>query len=182
MIGGKLVIRAATLGLCALLAAGCSKEAPEAQRPPPVVTVLAVAPQTIPFSASFVAQTESSRQVDIVARVSGFLDRIAYPEGDLVKEGQLLFQLDPKPFEAQVEAAKGEVLAQQARFTTAESNLKRVKPLAEQNAMSQADLDKAQGEYDASRAAVFSAQAKLKQAELNLGYTTIRSPCLFIHI
>ena len=176
MIGGKLVIRAATLGLCALLAAGCSKEAPEAQRPPPVVTVLAVAPQTIPFSASFVAQTESSRQVDIVARVSGFLDRIAYPEGDLVKEGQLLFQLDPKPFEAQVEAAKGEVLAQQARFTTAESNLKRVKPLAEQNAMSQADLDKAQGEYDASRAAVFSAQAKLKQAELNLGYTTIRSP------
>jgi len=68
------------------------------------------------------------------------------------------------------------VLAQQARFTTADATLKRVKPLAQQNAMSQADLDKAQGEFDASRAAVFSAQAKLKQAELNLGYTTIRSP------
>jgi len=93
-----------------------------------------------------------------------------------VKEGQLLFQLDPKPFEAQLDAAKGEVLAQQARYTTAESNLKRIKPLAQQNAMSQADLDRAQGEYDSSRAAVFSAQAKLKQAELNLGYTTIRSP------
>jgi membrane fusion protein, multidrug efflux system len=173
---GKVVIRAAAFGFFVLLAAGCSKEAPEAQRPPPVVTVMAVTPQAIPFSASFVAQTESSRQVDIVARVSGFLDRIAYPEGELVKEGQLLFQLDPKPFEAQVEAAKGELLAQQARHTTAAANLSRVKPLAQQNALSQADLDKAQGEFDASNAAVYSAQAKLKQAELNLGYTTIRSP------
>jgi membrane fusion protein (multidrug efflux system) len=170
------VIRGTVLGLCALLVAGCSKEAAAPQRPPPVVSVITVAPTPIPYVATFVAQTESSRQVDIVARVSGFLDRIAYPEGELVKEGQLLFQLDPKPFEAQAEAAKGEVLAQQARFTTADSTLKRVKPLAQQNAMSQADLDKAQGEYDASRAAVFSAQAKLKQAELNLGYTTIRSP------
>jgi len=173
---GRVVIRAAALGLCALLAAGCSKEAPQAQRPPPVVSVIAVTPQSIPYIATFVAQTESSRQVDIVARVSGFLDRIAYPEGELVKEGQLLFQLDPKPFEAQLDAAKGEVLAQQARFTTADSNLKRIKPLAQQNAMSQADLDRAQGEFDSARAAVFSAQAKMKQAELNLGYTTIRAP------
>src|SRR6267142_1122108 len=171
--GRDVVIRAATLGLCALLAAGCSKEQPAGQRPAPVVTVMTVAPQAIPYIVSFVAQTESSRQVDIVARVSGFLDRIAYPEGDLVKEGQLLFQLDPKPFEAQLDSAKGEVLAQQARHTTAASNLNRIKPLAQQNAMSQADLDKAQGEFDASSAAVFSAQAKMKQAELNLGYTTI---------
>jgi len=175
--GGEVVIRAAALGLCASLAlAGCSKEETAPQRPPPVVSVITVTPQAIPYVATFVAQTESSQQVDIVARVSGFLDRIAYKEGDLVKDGQLLFQLDPKPFEAQVDSARGEVMAQQARFTTAESNLKRIKPLAQQNAMSQADLDKAQGEYDASKAAVFSAQAKLKQAELNLGYTTIRSP------
>ena len=170
------MIRAATLGFCALLVAGCSKEAPEQQRPAPVVTVMAVAPQAIPYSVSFVAQTESSRQVDIVARVSGFLDRIAYKEGELVQEGQLLFQLDPKPFQAQLESARGELLAQQARHTTASANLGRVKPLAQQNALSQADLDKAQGEFDASRAAVFSAQAKVKEAELNLGYTTIRSP------
>jgi membrane fusion protein (multidrug efflux system) len=174
--GENVVIRVAILGLCVLFVAGCSKEEPAAQRPAPVVSVITVTPQPIPYVATFVAQTESSRQVEIVARVSGFLDRIAYPEGELVKEGQLLFQLDPKPFEAQLDAAKGEVLAQQARFTTAEATLKRVKPLAQQNAMSQADLDKAQGEYDASRAAVFSAQAKLKQADLNLGYTTIRSP------
>src|SRR5260221_3010131 len=172
---GLVVIRTAAFGLCALFAAGCSKEPPDAQPPPPVVTVMTVTPHAIPFSATFVAQTESSRQVDIVARVSGFLDRIAYPEGELVKEGQLLFQLDPKPFEAQLDAAKGEVLAQQARYTTAASNLNRIKPLAQQNAMSQADLDRAQGEFDASKAAVFSAQAKMKQAEITLGYTTMGS-------
>ena len=163
------------IGFC-LAAAGCTREEGAVQRPAPVVSVITVTPQPIPYVATFVAQTESSRQVDIVARVSGFLDRIAYPEGELVKEGQLLFQLDQKPFEAQLDAARGEVLAQTARFTTADATLKRVKPLAQQNAMSQADLDKAQGEYDASRAAVFSAQAKFKQADLNLGYTTIRSP------
>jgi membrane fusion protein (multidrug efflux system) len=114
--------------------------------------------------------------VNIVARVSGFLDRIVYQEGELVKEGQLLFQLDAKPFEAQVEAARGALQSQQARFTTAQANLGRVKPLAEQNALSQSDLDRAQGEFDAAKAAVYSAQASLTQAELNLGYATIRSP------
>lgn len=161
----------------AVLLAGCSKQAPPVpQRPAPEVSVITVRPQTIPFVASYVAQTESSRQVDIVARVSGFLDKIAYREGDLVREGQLLFQLDPKPFQAQLEAARGELQAQQARLTTAEATLARVKPLAAQNALSQADLDKAQGEFDAAKAAVFSAQAKVKEAELNLGYVTIRSP------
>jgi membrane fusion protein (multidrug efflux system) len=160
----------------AAFAAGCSKEAPPPQRPVPEVTVIAVQPQTIPYSTNFVAQTESSRQVNIVARVSGFLDKIAYQEGEVVKEGQLLFQLDQKPFQAQLEAARGELQAQQARFKTAEANLGRVKPLAQQNALSQSDLDRAQGEFDSAKAAVFSAQAKVTEAELNLGYTTIRSP------
>jgi membrane fusion protein (multidrug efflux system) len=160
----------------ALIAGGCSKEAPPPQRPVPEVTVVAVTPRDIPYAPNFVAQTESSRQVNIVARVSGYLDRIAYQEGELVKEGQLLFQLDPKPFQAQLEAARGELEAQRARFKTADANLARVKPLAAQNALSQADLDKAQGEFDSAKAAVYSAQAKVTEAELNLGYTTIRSP------
>ncbi|HKC42913.1 MAG TPA: efflux RND transporter periplasmic adaptor subunit [Burkholderiales bacterium] len=166
----------AWLAAAAVLAAGCSKEAPPPQRPVPEVTVITVRPQNIPYTPSFVAQTESSRQVNIVARVSGYLDKIAYQEGDVVKEGQVLFQLDPKPFQAQLDAAHGELQSQQARFTTAEANLRRVKPLAQQNALSQSDLDRAQGEFDASKAAVFSARAKVTEAELNLGYTTIRSP------
>ncbi len=160
----------------AALAAGCAEERPKAQRPVPEVTVITVQPQNIPVTASFVAQTESSRQVNIVARVSGYLDKIAYQEGEVVKEGQVLFQLDPKPFRAQLEAARGELQSQQARFTTADANLKRVKPLTAQNALSQSDLDRAQGEFDSAKAAVYSAQAKVTEAELNLGYTTIRSP------
>jgi membrane fusion protein (multidrug efflux system) len=165
----------ATFALVAALAA-CHQEQPQPQRPPPQVSMMEIKPQTIPSVAEFVAQTESSQQVDIVARVSGYLDKIGYQEGELVKEGQLLFQLDPKPFKAQLDAAMGELMAQQARHSTATANLNRVKPLVAQNALPQADLDRAQGEFDASRAAVFAAQAKVTDAELNLGYTTIRAP------
>jgi len=161
----------------AVVIAGCSKEAPPPpQRPPPQVSVVTVTPRTIPHTLTFVAQTESSQQVNIVARVSGYLDRIAYQEGDVVKDGQLLFQLDPKPFQAQLDSAKGELQSQQARLMTAKANLSRVKPLAQLNAVSQADLDRAQGEFDAATAAVFSAGARVTEAELNLGYATIRSP------
>jgi membrane fusion protein (multidrug efflux system) len=171
-----MYVRVIAALLAAAMLGACEKPAPPPQRPAPQVTVVTVTPQTIPFEVTFVAQTESSRQVDIVARVSGFLDKIAYREGELVKAGQLLFQVDPKPFQAQLAAAKGELLAQQARHATAAANLKRIKPLAQQNALPQSDLDKAQGEFDASKAAEFSAQAKVTEAELNLGYTTIRSP------
>lgn len=171
-IGGSLLTCAACI-----FVAGCSKEAAAPiARPAPPVVVMAVTPRSIPMEPSFVAQTESSRQVNIVARVSGFLDKIAYREGTLVKEGDLMFQLDPKPFQAQLDAAKGELQSQQARLTNAKANLDRVKPLAEQNALSQSDLDRAKGEFDSATAAVFSAQAKVKEAELNLGYATIRAP------
>lgn len=160
----------------ALLMAACGKEAPPPPRAAPEVVVITVEPQTIPYTPTFVAQTESSRQVNIVARVSGFLDSVSYSEGDLVKQGQLMFKLDPKPFQAQLDAALGELQAQQARLVTAEVTYGRVKPLAEQDALPQTDLDRAKGELDAARAAVFSAQAKVDGAKLNLSYTTITSP------
>jgi membrane fusion protein (multidrug efflux system) len=162
--------------IAVIVLGACHQEQPQPQRPPPEVSVLTVKPQTIPFVSTFVAQTESSRQVDIVARVSGYLDKIAYQEGDLVKAGQVLFQIDPKPFQVQLDAANGELRAQQARLSTATANLNRIRPLAAQNALPQADLDRAQGEFDAATAAVYSAHAKVKEAELNLSYTTIRTP------
>ncbi len=171
-------VRVAAVALLApaILLAGCGKEAPPPPRPAPQVAVLTIAPKTIPFSPTFVAQTESSRQVNIVARVSGFLDRIAYQEGELVKQGQLMFVLDPKPFNAQLNAAQGELQSQQARLVTAEATFGRVKPLTEQDALPLSDLDKAKGELDAAKAAVYSARAKVSEAELNLGYATITSP------
>jgi membrane fusion protein (multidrug efflux system) len=166
---------AATLTAVAALA-GCGKEAPPPPRPAPQVSVITIEPATIPYTPVFVAQTESSRQVNIVARVSGFLDRIAYKEGQLIKQGQLMFLLDPKPFEAQLNSARGELESQQARYTTAQATYGRVKPLADQDALPLSDLDRAKGELDAAKAAVFSAQAKVEEAQLNLGYATITSP------
>lgn len=164
------------LTAAAVLLGGCGKEAPPPPRAAPQVAVLTIEPKTIPFSPTFVAQTESSRQVNIVARVSGFLDRIAYQEGELVKQGQLMFVLDPKPFNAQLNAAQGELQSQQARLATAEATFGRVKPLTEQDALPLSDLDRARGELDAAKAAVYSAKAKVSEAELNLGYATITSP------
>ena len=167
-----------TFGLVAFvaIAVGCSEKPSPPPPAAPEVTVITVETRDIPYVPNFVAQTESSQQVNIVARVSGFLNKIAYKEGEVVKQGQLLFELDPAPFQAQLQAARGEVQAQQARFTTAQANLSRVKPLAQDNALSQSDLDKAQGEFDSAKAAVFAAEAKVKEAQLNLGYTTIKSP------
>ncbi len=174
--GGSRALGAALIALAALAGAGCSGDSDEQRRPPPEVVVMTVEPATIPHALSFVAQTESSRQVEIVARVSGFLDQIAYHEGAMVEEGDVLFQFDQKSFQAEVDAARGELLAQQARFSTAKANLERIRPLVELDAMSRADLDRAQGEYDAANAAVYAARAKLNEAEINLGYTTIRAP------
>jgi membrane fusion protein (multidrug efflux system) len=159
-----------------LALAACGKEEAAPQRPPPQVSVVAVKAQTIPFNPTFVAQTESSRQVDIVARTSGYLDRIAYTEGQVVKEGELLFQIDPKPFQAQLDSASGELLAQKARLTTATANLRRVEPLVKQDALPLSDLDKARGEYESAVAAVYSANARVTEAKLNLGYASIRAP------
>lgn len=172
-----MVVALRSLALSSLfLLVACSQEKPVVQQVAPEVGVITVAPKPVPYSANFVAQTESSRQVEIVARVAGFLDRIAYAEGDVVKEGQLLFQIDPKPFKAQLDAAQGALEAQKARLNTATATLKRVKPLAEQNALSQSDLDRATGEFEVANADVQSALAKVREAELNLEYTTIRSP------
>jgi membrane fusion protein (multidrug efflux system) len=170
-----------TLGLVALGAltlVGCDKK--QEVKPPsatPVeVNAVKVEPQTIPVSPTFVAQVESSHQVEIVARVNGFLDKIAYQEGDMAKQGQLLFLMDQKPFIAQVEAARGALSNFQAQLWTAQANLNRVQPLAELDAASKSDLDNAIGAVKAAKAAVHAAQARLDEAELNLSYTVIKSP------
>ncbi|RKP43628.1 efflux RND transporter periplasmic adaptor subunit [Trinickia fusca] len=129
-----------------------------------------------PVDFEFTAQTQSSREVEIRARVDGFLDKRTYIEGQTVKTGQTMFLMDPKPFEAALQTAKGELAQQQARLTVARRNLARVRPLAAQNALSQKDLDDAVGNEQQAAAAVISAQGQVQSAQLNLGYTTIKSP------
>jgi membrane fusion protein (multidrug efflux system) len=142
----------------------------------PEVTVIKTEPRDTPVFIEFVGKTVSSRRVEIRSRVEGFLEKRLYTEGTMVQEGDVLFQMDQKPFQADLRAAKAELAQQQARFVNAEANLKRVKPLAEKNAVSQKDLDDSIGTYRSSAASVEVAKAKVVQAELSLGYTTITSP------
>ena len=123
-----------------------------------------------------VAQTQSSHQVEIRARVDGFIDRRAYTEGAMVKEGQVLFIMDKKPFQAKVDGAAAALSKQKAALETARANLERVKPLAAQNALSAKDLDDARGNYEGSAAAVEQAMTELATAKLNLSYCTVVSP------
>lgn len=146
------------------------------EKPPVDVTIVTVARKDAPVTPIYVAQTQSSQAVNIQARVSGFLDKRVYREGSVVKAGQVLFQMDQKPFQAQVDAQKAAMQRNQASLEVATANLARTKPLAEQNALSQKDLDDAQGQYEQAAAAVAQAKAQLEEAQLNLSYTTITSP------
>jgi membrane fusion protein (multidrug efflux system) len=112
----------------------------------------------------------------IRAQVQGYLIKQNYREGDLVKKGQILFEIDPRTFQAALDQAKGQLEAQQARWNTAKANLARIKPLAEQNAVSKKDLDDSIGTEQSARAAVISAQAGVDKAQLDLGFTKVTSP------
>jgi membrane fusion protein (multidrug efflux system) len=166
------------VGLSVLAVAGCGGDRPAATAPAQAVPVgvITVTANDVPHVGEFVGETESSQEVEIRARVEGFLETIAYREGSMVEKGDVLFQMDRKPFEAALAAARAELQAQEARLGTASANLKRVGPLAAEDALSQKDLDDAQGARDAAVAAVEGARSRVQQAEINLSYTTIRSP------
>lgn len=173
-----LHIRFLTAGIIVafFLFPACKAEKKTAAPPPPVVSVITVSTKDVPVASEYVAQTQSSHLVNIHARVSGFLDRRLYTEGALVKEGQILFQMDPKPFQVQLDQAKAALVKQEAALQTARLNLERIKPLASQNALSKRDLDDATGQYESAAAAVEQAKAQVESAKLNLSYTTITSP------
>ncbi|WP_149135292.1 efflux RND transporter periplasmic adaptor subunit [Cupriavidus campinensis] len=169
--------RGVTLLAALVLAAGCGKEERKAAAPPVTdVGVITVTLRDVPLNFEFVGETQSSQQVEIRARVNGFLEQRTYTEGSLVKAGDVLFRMDQKPFRAALSAANAELAQQQARLTTARANLNRVRPLAAKNALSQKDLDDSVGQEQAAAAAVEQAKANVVNAKLNLGYTTITSP------
>jgi len=162
--------------LFSFLLTACSDKPEQVQQAAPEVTVVKIKPEDTPVVSVYVAKTASSRRVEIRSRVIGFLDKREYEEGTMVDVGQVLFRIDPKPYEAQLNAAKAELAQQKAQMVTAKANLDRVEPLAKQNAIARKELDDALGMYRSSSAAVEAAQAKVVQAELDLGYATITSP------
>jgi membrane fusion protein, multidrug efflux system len=155
---------------------GCSEQANEVKGGAPEVTVIKVEPGDTPVSMEFVGKTASSRRVEIRSRVEGFLEKRNYVEGSMVETGQVLFEMDKKPFEAQLNFTRAELAQQQARLETALTNLNRIRPLVKKKAVAQKELDDAEGFYRESAAAVEQAKARMVQAELELGYCTITTP------
>ncbi|EXI65765.1 MAG: Acriflavine resistance protein A precursor [Candidatus Accumulibacter adjunctus] len=170
-----LGIAASVLGLLLVAATGCSEKkaaAPVA----PVVEVVQVVQKDVPIYMEWVGTMDGNINAVIRPQVTGYLIRQNYREGDLVKKGQPLFEIDPRTFEAAVDEAKGVRAQKVARFDTASANLARIKPLAEKNAVSQKDLDDATGAFQSAKAELEAADANLKTAKLNLGFTRITSP------
>ncbi len=170
------VLNIAIIVVIAVLLPACKGQKKAATTQMPQVSVITISLKDVPIASEYVAQTQSSHLVNIQARVSGFLDKRLYTEGALVKEGQVLFQMDPKPFQVQLDQAKAALVKQEAVLNTARLNLERIKPLARQNALSQKDLDDATGQYQSAAAALDQAKAQVESAKLNLSYTTITSP------
>jgi len=144
--------------------------------PPPTVVVAEIVQKTVPIYAEYVAQTDARETVEIRARVQAFLEAQHFTEGTVVKKDQLLFTLDKREYEAKLLQAKAQLEGAQARLGKAETDERRLKPLAERRAVPQQDYDNAVANLDTARAGVSAAKAGAVEAELDLGYTTIRSP------
>lgn len=158
-----------------LTACGGGEKAAAGAAPAEVTTVVAT-PASLPASMTFVGQTQSPQAVEIYARVNGYLLRRSYTEGSVVKAGQVLFEIDHAPFQAQLDSARAEYAAQKARYDRAKANLDRVLPLAAENALSPKDRDDAIGAAKAAEASMQAAQAQVNTQELNLSYTYVRAP------
>ncbi len=170
--------RPLTLALCGLTVlalSGCGKtEAPAAA--PPEVVVAGVVQRDVPVYMELVGQTKGSQDVEIRARVEGYLERVAFTEGSFVRRGELLYQIDPKPLEAALARAKAEFATAKARLDKAVNDVNRLTPLAKVQAVSQQELDNALASRDAARAQLDANQAAVDKSTLDLGYARVTSP------
>jgi membrane fusion protein (multidrug efflux system) len=159
----------------ALLAAACGGKE-QAVGAPPEVYVADVVQRDVPVFMELVGQAKGSQDVEIRARVEGYLDTVAFSEGSFVTAGTLLYQIDPKPLEAAQARAKAEMATAQARLEKTNNDVARLTPLAQQQAVSRQELDNAISAQDAARAQVDATKAALDKATLDLGYARITSP------
>jgi membrane fusion protein (multidrug efflux system) len=154
----------------------CKAEEEAAQAPPPDIPVVVVKSQAVPLYLEFVGQVYGFKDIAIRARVEGFLEGIHFEEGSVVEKGKLLYTLESQPFEEAVANRMSQVAEANTMLAKATSDLRRYKPLAELNAVSQSDLDSAVAQFEAAEASLEAAQANLRAARIQLGYTKIYSP------
>ena len=179
-----LPARLITMALWATLLAACSGEQKgpsvpgpaAAAPPPPEVGVIAVTAQTAPLLTELPGRVEASRVAQVRARVNGIVQKRLFREGSEVKAGQVLFQIDPAPYQAAVDSAKAALAKAQANLLQAKEQATRFKPLADAKAISAQEYVNAQAAQAQGEADVAAANAALRTAQLNLGYASVTAP------
>ncbi len=168
-----------SLGISLLLIAACgSQESAEAPKGPPPVTVVVttVTPKTVPIYGEYVARTEARQAVEVRARVGGYLEKVLFKEGSQVRAGQLLLVIDPRPYKAALQEARGSLAQAQATLWKAQRDVERLHPLVAEDAAPQVDLDNAKAQVKYSQASIEKAKAAMAKTELDLKFSEIRSP------
>jgi membrane fusion protein (multidrug efflux system) len=172
----KRLIPVAALLIGVSFASGCSRKAPQAGPPVPEVLVTTVTPQDVPRVLERVATLDGFINANINAQVQGYIISRDYQEGSVVKKGDLLFQIDPRPFEAALAQARGTLAKDKANQVKADADEKRAMDLFNKKVISDQERDTATAAADSTRANVEADEAAVKQAEINLGYTKIIAP------
>jgi membrane fusion protein (multidrug efflux system) len=163
--------------ICALsIAASCSVAAAQGAPPPPAVSVTPVVSREVTETIDYIGRLTAIDKVDIVARVQGFLEERNFKEGQYVKKGDLLFRIEQATYKAAVEQARATLAKAKANEVNAKLQFERGKELVRNQNIPQATVDQREADEQAARASIMEAQAALDQAEINLGYTEIRSP------
>ena len=158
------------------LIVSCSNDDAKKAAPVLKIPVIDVIQKDIPIYSEFVGQTYGRKDIPIRARVDGFLEGIYFEEGSRVKKGQLLYRIEPQSLSADLLAAKSKVAEAETNVANAKSELDRVKPLAEMNAVSKSELDNANARYKSALAQLESAKANMKVNEISLSYSELKSP------
>lgn len=171
---GKLVAIAVLFAAAA--AVGCERRVESAAPPPaPSVEVATVVQKDVPVQGQWVGTLQGYVNAQIQPQVTGYLVRQSYQEGSFVRKGQVLFEIDPRPFQAALDQTKGQLAQAEAQFANAQINVNRDVPEADAHAIPQSQLDNDTQTLRGAKAAVETGQAAVEQAELNLGYTKVLS-------
>tara|TARA_R110000772_G_scaffold267933_1_gene393166 strand:+ start:12900 stop:14075 length:1176 start_codon:yes stop_codon:yes gene_type:complete len=175
VISPRLLSLSAAWTLAAFVFAAASVPAAAQQGPMPV-TVAKPLIKKITEWDEYTGRFEATNRVEIRARVSGFMESIHFKDGDLVNKGDLLFVIDPRPFEAQLDVAKASLEAAKTRVNLAEREFKRAESLLKRNNISRETFDQRQAELETAKTTVLSAQAQIRIAKLNLEFTQVKAP------
>jgi membrane fusion protein (multidrug efflux system) len=178
-IGRRIRMAAPAAALAAMLTlSGCDSRTADEAGAMPVLTVIVAAAERrdVPLHLEMVGSIRGRQDVPIRARVEGFLESMEFQEGTFVTQGDLLYVIDPQPFEARLVEAQSQLAASRTRHAKAEADLARIRPLAEMKAVSEQDLDAAVAQEAAARASVRASEATVELANIELSYTRIKAP------